>query len=139
MLAWKFEAEQMCRFSRAEFITGILSQNLLQVNQNFHSVWCSTKSSCTNFNSADFPGCRALKTDSCRGLQVRKMLKMPVKRKSCTVAKCPVSQFIHFSLGIFLANIYRLLLGSATRGCEFGFGRSRQVQRSLPLHIQGEW
>merc|ERR1712037_277300 len=37
VLAWKFEAEQMCRFSRAEFISG----------------------------------CRALKTDSCRGLQVR--------------------------------------------------------------------
>jgi len=37
VLAWKFEAEQMCRFSRAEFISG----------------------------------CRARKTDSCRGLQVR--------------------------------------------------------------------
>jgi len=37
VLAWKFEAEQMCRFSRSEFVNG----------------------------------CRALKTDSCRGIQAR--------------------------------------------------------------------
>ena len=65
MLAWKFEAEQMCRFSRAEFITGNLS------------TFQSSKFSAKFFRDwDDFSGCRALKSDSCRGLQVLPKMKL---------------------------------------------------------------
>ena len=37
MLAWKFDAEQMCKFTRQEFLSG----------------------------------CKALKTDSCKGIQAK--------------------------------------------------------------------
>ena len=41
-----------------------LEQNLFQVNQPFDQF-------IFEFGSNYFPGCRALKTDSCRGLQVQ--------------------------------------------------------------------
>ena len=61
----------MCRFSRSEFVNGRPHFKSCAADSSAVGVFCICLSvSCFEINNP--AGCRALKTDSCRGIQVPK-------------------------------------------------------------------
>ena len=136
VLAWKFEAEQMCRFSRAEFITGkiylkfirgkiyltfITGKSKLSFSLVFYQIflykfqlsWFSRLPCAKNGLLSRFAGAENAENAS--------------KKEELHSCKKSSSTTHTFFLENFLADVYRSLPGSAARGCECGFGRSGQV------------
>ena len=92
--------------------------------------------SCFEINNP--AGCRALKTDSCRGIQVPKAPSFILyftlfssDLNNETMKLCSIWPCDH--IWPYMTNS-----GSVARSGHSGSGRSGQVQRSLSLHIQGE-